>query len=72
MKNTLALGMIILGALMVYSGFKNWTLFEAVRFFTGQDDGGAVETAPAGPEQTQGETAPERAPASHDEATPHG
>lgn len=70
MKNTLALGLIILGALMVYSGFKNWTLVEALKFFTGQDDGGVSTPAVETPQPTQGEADPDRTPRAHEEAAP--
>ncbi|MGW1743859.1 hypothetical protein ACWCPQ_34260 [Nocardia sp. NPDC001965] len=43
MKNTLALAMILLGAMLVYSGFKGWTIGETIKFFTGQSDGPAPE-----------------------------
>lgn len=36
MKNTLAVGMILLGGVLVYSGFKNWTIAETLKFFAGQ------------------------------------
>lgn len=35
MKNTVAIGAIILGGILVYSGFKNWTIPETIKFFTG-------------------------------------
>jgi len=36
MKNTLAVGLILAGAILIYAGFKNWTLPETVKFFAGQ------------------------------------
>lgn len=36
MKNTLAIGVILLGGLMVYAGYQNWTLADTIRFFAGQ------------------------------------
>ncbi|ARK07708.1 hypothetical protein Toil_gp25 [Rhodococcus phage Toil] len=40
MKNTLAIGAILLGGIMVYAGFKNWTLADTIRFFAGMEQSG--------------------------------
>jgi hypothetical protein len=40
MKNTLAIGAILLGGIMVYAGYKNWTLADTIRFFAGQEQSG--------------------------------
>lgn len=37
LKNTLAIALILVGGVLVYSGFKNWTLGETLKFFAGQD-----------------------------------
>ena len=42
MKNTLAIGAILIGGILVYAGFKNWTLADTVRFFSGQEMLGEV------------------------------
>lgn len=42
MKNTLALGAILFGAIVVYGGYKNWTIADTIRFFTGQEMHGDV------------------------------
>jgi len=58
MRNTLAIGCIVLGGLLIYGGFKNWTLAETIRFFTGQDTGpeaGSEAGSEAGPPPEAGE-----------------
>lgn len=44
MKNTLALGAILLGLILVYSGYKGWTVADTVRFFTGQEQKDVAKT----------------------------
>lgn len=36
MKNTLALAIIILGGMLVYGGYKDFSFADTIRFFTGQ------------------------------------
>lgn len=36
MKNTTALAAIIIGGMLIYGGYKNWSFADTVRFFTGQ------------------------------------
>lgn len=36
MKNTLALAIILLGGMLVYGGYKDYSFADTIRFFTGQ------------------------------------
>jgi hypothetical protein len=36
MKNTLALSVILIGGMLVYGGYKDYTFADTLRFFTGQ------------------------------------
>jgi hypothetical protein len=36
MKNTLALAMVLLGGMLVYGGYKDYSFSDTIRFFTGQ------------------------------------
>lgn len=37
MKNTIALAAIVLGGILMYAGYKGWTVADTIRFFTGQE-----------------------------------
>lgn len=54
MKNTLALGAILFGAIVVYGGYKNWTIADTIRFFTGQEMHGDVPGVVKGNAVTDG------------------
>jgi hypothetical protein len=36
MKNTLAIAIILLGGMLVYGGYKDYSFADTIRFFTGQ------------------------------------
>lgn len=50
MKNTLAIAIIILGAMLVYGGYKNLSFADTIRYFTGQkvQGGGAIKRDSSG------------------------
>lgn len=36
MKNTLALAVILLGGMLIYGGYKDYSFADTIRYFTGQ------------------------------------
>lgn len=56
MKNTSALAAIILGGMLIYGGYKNWSFADTVRFFTGQPLSGLKPGTVAGHPTAGGRT----------------
>lgn len=51
MKNTLAIAIIILGGILIYGGYKDYSFADTIRFFTGQKitgekDGVTIDAPP--------------------------